>query len=831
MNVFVVCTPIWQLPWNGYAGLEVIAYECAKGLAAKGHQVMLAAPDGSTCPGVQIVPTGPAGQVDEKGAFDKYWKHLLQADVVIDHSVAGDEKLLIRINGKCRWMSFEEVYGWAEAHFPLFLESGSVEIPVKGLEVPSVSNIHEVRWKEVSSVIRHVRKEPIYLIKARGGNNIHVTSGHSLMVAGRFGLTSVQANQSVGKFLATAKAIPCNEKAMKNWPIKKGALHKVLNKFRVEGVLIEQESRKEQKAEIENAGGVLTKRKLKKGVTKRLGLMARYLEKLPDEFEICVYRKKTVKWPLELTLENLSLFGLWIGDGCHGNSSVHISSGSGTRHVLDEVAKQFSSNCKGPSGKCKVRYSVHSHLLQRLMRAIGFIGFSDTKKIPDWVFDLNKEQIGAFLRGYFSADGSASCGVGLSSINLQLIEQTSVLLSMCGIDSSFSRWSQKSNDLSPDHKPLWHLDVSNDDLPLFLKQVGFLQVEKNEECKKFLLDRKCWRGDVPYSLIRIRKPRNGAPDYAISISRLVHERGQDVASLFENSDIRWRKIKSSEKTGREDEFVYDFSVPGTENFLVRKSCCHNSWQKFAYLLKQEGVLKAPVLGVLHAPVNTQIQDLPAGVDKPCFVCISDDQRAHFEGLFNRPARTCYNGVDPDVYKPTGAPRNGRYLFLARFSTIKGPDLAIEACKSAGVPLDLIGDTKITNEPELYKRCMDQADGKQIRVVGGVPRGETVWWYSQAHALAHANLRFREPFGLAPIESMCCGTPVLAFDNGAMRETVKNGVSGHLVKTLPEMVELIRSDAVAAIDRKACRDWGTQWSIQRMVNRYHDLCVEAKDGGW
>jgi glycosyltransferase involved in cell wall biosynthesis len=191
----------------------------------------------------------------------------------------------------------------------------------------------------------------------------------------------------------------------------------------------------------------------------------------------------------------------------------------------------------------------------------------------------------------------------------------------------------------------------------------------------------------------------------------------------------------------------------------------------------------------------------------------------------------YNGINPDLYKPLGIPRTDRYLFLARFSTVKGPDLAVECCRQAGVPLDLVGDTSITQEPELYNICKRQADGKRIRIVGGIPRGECVWWYSQSHAMIHPNARFREPFGLAPVEAMACGNPVLAFNVGAMRETVKHGETGFLVNSNEEMVEHLKNNSVGQINRNLCREWASTFTLDRMVNRYAELCEEAIAGGW
>lgn len=265
----------------------------------------------------------------------------------------------------------------------------------------------------------------------------------------------------------------------------------------------------------------------------------------------------------------------------------------------------------------------------------------------------------------------------------------------------------------------------------------------------------------------------------------------------------------------------------------------HSWQKHAYTLKGEGRLKAPVLGVCHAPVNTMFESMPPDVDKPCFVCISKDQAAHFQALFSREARVAYNGVDMDYYKPLGTPRSDRFLFLARFSTIKGPHLAIEACRAAGVGLDLVGDTSITQEPEYLAKCKAMCDGlstsdnrSQVLLRGPASRGETVWWFSQAHAMLHPNKMFREPFGLAPVEAMACGCPVIAWDNGAMRETISPDC-GWLVRSVEELAEAVQNVRYATfvdVMRKACRDWASQFSVPKMIDCYEELCKEAIEGG-
>lgn len=269
-----------------------------------------------------------------------------------------------------------------------------------------------------------------------------------------------------------------------------------------------------------------------------------------------------------------------------------------------------------------------------------------------------------------------------------------------------------------------------------------------------------------------------------------------------------------------------------QHLISMDAIIDHSWQKWSLVLKAEGVLKAPVLSVCHAPVNTMYQSLPP-IEKPCFVCISEDQRMHFEALFGRDARSCLNGVDSSFYSPiSGIARTNRYLFLARFSSIKAPDLAIEVCKKAGVGLDLIGDTSITNEPEYLRKVKSMTDGSQIKIVGPATRGECVRWFSQAHALVHLCPQFREPFGLSPVESMACGCPVLAWKYGAVKETIIHGETGFLVTSMDEAVDLIKSDALGKLDRNRCRERAKEFSVERMVNRYEELCLEAiQTGGW
>lgn len=256
----------------------------------------------------------------------------------------------------------------------------------------------------------------------------------------------------------------------------------------------------------------------------------------------------------------------------------------------------------------------------------------------------------------------------------------------------------------------------------------------------------------------------------------------------------------------------------------------NSWEKWPLMLKVEGKLKAPVLTVLHAPVETMFSQ-PPPYDKACLVAISKDQVGAVAGHLGREAKLCYNGVDMDFYRPIHNNKRERYLFLARMSKLKGPHVAVGVAIRCGVEVDLIGDDTLVESPAYAQAVKSLCDGTKIVYHGAKPRSECAGYFQRAKALFHFNFVFREPFGLSPVEAQASGCPVIAADHGAMRETVKHGETGFLVRTPSEIDALIKSGALATISSKHCRSWAEQFSIKNMVQRYEELCKEAIDSPW
>ena len=177
----------------------------------------------------------------------------------------------------------------------------------------------------------------------------------------------------------------------------------------------------------------------------------------------------------------------------------------------------------------------------------------------------------------------------------------------------------------------------------------------------------------------------------------------------------------------------------------------HSWEKWSYILKMEGKLPQPILGVLHAPVETMYSTAPP-VPFPNFVCISKDQSEACSAHLKCASRVSYNGVDTNFYKNTGEKRNNRYLFLARISTIKGPHIAVDVANKCKIDLDLVGDDKITGEPDLLNRVKQTCSvSPNLRYVGHQNRDECVTWFNTNKALLHPNKYLENHLVLLPLK--------------------------------------------------------------------------------
>ena len=180
-------------------------------------------------------------------------------------------------------------------------------------------------------------------------------------------------------------------------------------------------------------------------------------------------------------------------------------------------------------------------------------------------------------------------------------------------------------------------------------------------------------------------------------------------------------------------------------------------------------------------------------------------------------KTIHHGIDmgPFDFQPTPY---DFLLFFGRIHNDKGTRQAIEIAKASGKKLILAG---IIQDQAYYDQYIaHHIDNDKVVYIGSVGPAERSRLLGNALALLHP-IQFDEPFGLSVIESMACGTPVIAFARGSMPELIENGRSGFLVNTVAEATQAV--DRIHGIDRKMCRRHVEgHFTVDRMVRDYLDV---------
>ena len=235
-------------------------------------------------------------------------------------------------------------------------------------------------------------------------------------------------------------------------------------------------------------------------------------------------------------------------------------------------------------------------------------------------------------------------------------------------------------------------------------------------------------------------------------------------------------------------------------------------------------LDVPFVHTVHGPLDGEPGDLYEQVcrlgPRARLISISMSQRRPRPGL---PwLANCPNAIDPERY-PFHAGHDDYLLFLGRMSPDKGAHRAIEVAQEAGVPLRLAGKCREPLEQRYFDEHVQPALGESIEYLGEVTHQEKVALLQHARATLFP-IDWAEPFGLVMIESIACGTPVLATRRGSVPEVIRDGVTGIVVDDHREMTAaLARADALDPADLR--RDVEERFTPQRMV-RDHLAAYEA-----
>ncbi|MEC6824960.1 glycosyltransferase [Photobacterium piscicola] len=183
----------------------------------------------------------------------------------------------------------------------------------------------------------------------------------------------------------------------------------------------------------------------------------------------------------------------------------------------------------------------------------------------------------------------------------------------------------------------------------------------------------------------------------------------------------------------------------------------------------------------------------------------------------------YNGVPVDDYI-FREDKDNYLLFLAKVKrSKKGVDTAIKVAKKVNIPLIVAGGRRFAN-PETWFNWHPII--KPVGYINGADKFDLI---SKAKALL-VPIRWEEPFGLTIVESMLSGTPVIAFNRGAMAELIIDGETGFLCDNENEMIEAIKK--IDQISPKKCRDYAIKYfTSAQMCKRHLELLARAKECSW
>jgi len=228
--------------------------------------------------------------------------------------------------------------------------------------------------------------------------------------------------------------------------------------------------------------------------------------------------------------------------------------------------------------------------------------------------------------------------------------------------------------------------------------------------------------------------------------------------------------------------------------------------------------RVPSLNTLHGrldipdlvPLYREFSDVPV-------VSISDAQRSPLPWINWR--ATIYHGLPPDLYRLEERPR-GYLAFLGRISPEKRADRAIDIANRAGMELKIAAKVDAVDRDYFEQQIKPLLDNPLVEFIGEIGEMEKGGFLGNARALLFP-IDWPEPFGLAMIEALACGTPVIAYRRGSVPEIIEDGVTGFVVNDEQEAVEAVAR--LHTIRRRRCRkEFERRFSSHRMAADYLEV---------
>jgi glycosyltransferase involved in cell wall biosynthesis len=296
----------------------------------------------------------------------------------------------------------------------------------------------------------------------------------------------------------------------------------------------------------------------------------------------------------------------------------------------------------------------------------------------------------------------------------------------------------------------------------------------------------------------------------------------DVAT-FASSDAARADVASSPESWMREHHAYlrlmlDLARSGAHQFDV----VHNNSLHHLPVAMAEA-LEVPLVTTLHTPPVPWLESAARlAPSSTRFVAVSDQMSRAWRHVVR--STTVHNGVDTELWRL--GPGGGQAVWAGRMVPEKAPHAAIDAARAAGVALQLAGPAY---DAAYFADEIAPRLGDDVRWLGHLSQRELSTVVGRAD-VALVTPSWEEPYGLVAAEAMSCGTPVAAFDRGAMRELV----DVHTGRLAPadDVAALGRAiRAAAALPRGQVRATAVaRWSLRRMVDEYESLYREVGERG-
>jgi glycosyltransferase involved in cell wall biosynthesis len=314
-------------------------------------------------------------------------------------------------------------------------------------------------------------------------------------------------------------------------------------------------------------------------------------------------------------------------------------------------------------------------------------------------------------------------------------------------------------------------------------------------------------------------PRHYGPweQIASNITEGLVKRGIDVTLFATGDSITAGKLDTICEQGYEEDKSQDAKVLEClhiSNLMEKASDFDIIHNHFDFLpLTYSRLIDTPMITTIHGFSSSKIIKVYKKYNPTNhYVSISNSDRSSELDYL----ATVYNGIDTSDFEFVPQPEE-YLLYFGRIHHDKGTAEAIDIAKRTGRKLIIAG---IIQDENYYREKIGPRLDDQTVYLGHAGPEKRKDLLGKAKALLHP-INFNEPFGLSVAEAMLCGTPVIAFNKGAMPELIVHDKTGFLVNNIDEAVEAVSQ--IPQINRIECYEWAnSKFSAEKMTEDYLKL---------